>query len=173
MLHQLPQLSALYDTAKHTTSQPHIRFAFTALRPAKLNTVCCTSLHAAARTVKAATSQLIAPAPNQAVGRDDAETLSPFSAVRPHPSCLCSFLSLPVPRHHPVDPSEPPRPCRAPSARIPGAAVGEITISDAAVGECEDDDVGRADRAQFVDDVRHLLPNHHRVHRHPVPPLQG
>ena len=27
MLHQSPQLSALYDTAKHTTSQPHIRFA--------------------------------------------------------------------------------------------------------------------------------------------------
>lgn len=61
--YKYPQLSALYDTAKHTTSQPHIR---SRSRPAKLNTVCCTSLHAAARTVKAATSQLIAPAPNQA-----------------------------------------------------------------------------------------------------------
>jgi hypothetical protein len=93
-----------YLSSPHSTIQPSIQppsLTFDSRsQAAKLNSfgVCCTSLHAAARTVKAATSQLIAPAPNQAHWEGTTRRCSPPSPrCVPKPSCLCSFLSRPSP----------------------------------------------------------------------------
>ena len=90
---QVPQLSAPlpYDTAKHTTvpASHSIRVHSTQARKTEhslLHLTSCRSTYGEGCYFSTHSSRAH---PGQAVGRDDAETLSPFSAVRPHPSHAC------------------------------------------------------------------------------------
>jgi hypothetical protein len=104
----------------------HIRFAFTG--PQNLTALSHLTSCRSTYGEGCYSSQLIAPAPNQAVGRDDAETLSPFLRGASPPLVP---LQLPLSARPPppsVDPSSPhaarPRPtsqarpwARSPSGR--------------------------------------------------------